>query len=54
MKKIFRVLGIIDSVLLIAYGILYFAGVSVPSVLLPILLSALVIFAVLTRQNRRQ
>ena len=52
--KIFKIIGVIDAILMILVGILYFFIVSFPNLVLPILLSILVISTVFMKKNQDQ
>lgn len=50
-KKVFKIIGIINSICLILYGIFYFMGLNVPKTLLPIFLIILVFCVSVTREK---
>lgn len=45
LKKVLKILGIIDAICLILFGIFYFWGLNIPITLLPIFLIVLVFCA---------
>ena len=52
--KIFKIIGVIDAILMILVGILYFFIVRFPNLVLPILLSILVISSIFMKKNQDQ
>lgn len=52
--KIFKIIGVIDAILIILVGILYFFNVRFPNLVLPILLSILVISSVFKKNQDQE
>ena len=50
--KIFKIIGVIDAILIILVGILYFFNVRFPNLVLPIFLSILVISSIFMKKNQ--
>lgn len=52
--KFFKIIGVIDAILIILVGILYFFNVRFPNFVLPVLLSILVISSICMKKNQDQ
>ena len=51
LKKVLKIIGILDAVCLILFGVFYFMGLNVPMILLPIFLVVLIFCACFKREN---
>lgn len=52
--KFFKIIGVIDAILIILVGILYLFNVRFPNFVLPVLLSILVISSIFMKKNQDQ